>query len=187
MSKYTHFTKLKHHIFLNGGSSRFPRCSFQAMAQFGVMPVELWWPWLLGGAWRLEVMLLMLVVLRRAEPEASGKDILPSMKNKPGEAPNRPVLARSGRGGCGWRWGTGRSGVPEVNHEASVSGVLLSSAKEATLRLGAVSSDRSSSSRPECQSGGSSSTSTRLHMSASPQVALSPVVCSAVAVLRFCH
>jgi hypothetical protein len=93
------------------------------MAQFGVLPLELWWPWLLGGTWWLQVMLLLLVGLRRAEPEVSGDNILPSTKNKPGGTPNRLVLARSGRGGCGWRWGTGRSGVPEVNHEASASEV----------------------------------------------------------------
>jgi hypothetical protein len=33
------------------------------MFGFGVMPVELWWPWLAGGAWRLEAVLFLLVEL----------------------------------------------------------------------------------------------------------------------------
>jgi hypothetical protein len=79
------------------------------------------------------------------EPKVSSGAAFPSTRNKLRGAPNRPIPPRSGHGGCGWRWGTGRSGAPGVDHEALLAkfisnGIvepLLLSAREATSRLGA--------------------------------------------------
>jgi hypothetical protein len=50
------------------------------------MPVESWWARFACGAWQVVLVLLLLVVLQRVEPEASRIGSSPSMKNKLGGA-----------------------------------------------------------------------------------------------------
>jgi hypothetical protein len=45
------------------------------------MPVEFLWPWFVGGAWQMVLVLLLLVVIQRVEPEASSIGPSPSTKN----------------------------------------------------------------------------------------------------------
>jgi hypothetical protein len=136
------------------------------MSLFGTMPVQIWWPRLAGGAWRLGGLLLLLAVLWWSESVVSSSASFPSTKNKLGVTSHWPVFpdlaAMDPDGGERWGdleflgWLVKLLLAKCINNSEVAS--RLCSANGGTLCLRDWCSDGSHSSRLESQIGGSSST-----------------------------